>query len=377
MVEDVGADDPVVVEVLAGGLLAGGVVAGVTALVDPALVVDEEVVADVVPAVALDVVGVDRPHRGRRVGVGPVRRRHRVVDEQLRDRRVLPVVLADRLVGAPLGPGDDGRLGHRRLGPYRSWWWSTMTRTPWWWSSCEELDERNGARSAFVPAFLTFAGRRVLGGRWALGGRRRRCRGQAAGAGAVHGVDGQDLDVAGIAGRPNLGGGGAVGPDQLRQDGAALLRSRGRGRRTAPAKAPSSRRRRRGGCRRRPLRCRSIAPRDGRAGTGCRPPPRAREEPPARRRRRPPGRRPSPAPPRRRIGSSACPAAIRIGARTAKAATPATALTRTALRRERERAAGNIRRSLSRHGGGASDSWGTTLRAGGRNGVTARPGPTH
>src|SRR5205823_1920468 len=97
-----GADDAVLVDVLARGLLARPVVAGPAALVDPAPGVDQEVVADVVPAVALHVVGVDRPHRGGGVGIGPVGRRHRVVDEQLGDGGVLLVVFADRLVGAPL-----------------------------------------------------------------------------------------------------------------------------------------------------------------------------------------------------------------------------------------------------------------------------------
>src|SRR6185295_18857861 len=69
VVEDVGADDTVLVEVFPGGFLTGLIVAGPAALVDVSLGVDQEVVADVVPAVALHVVGVDRPDRGRRVGV--------------------------------------------------------------------------------------------------------------------------------------------------------------------------------------------------------------------------------------------------------------------------------------------------------------------
>jgi hypothetical protein len=110
---DLGADDAVAEHVFPGWLLTGGVVPRPAPFVDIALVVDEEVVSDVVPAPALHVIGVDRPHGGRRVFVSPAR--DGVVDEELRDRGVLLVVLADRLVGAPLGPGDDRRLGHRPL----------------------------------------------------------------------------------------------------------------------------------------------------------------------------------------------------------------------------------------------------------------------
>ena len=57
------------------------------------------------------------------------------------------------------------------------------------------------------------------------------------------------------------------------------------------------------------------------------------------------------------------PWAMRMGASTAKAATAATALTRAAAGSRRDGDA-NVMRSLSRHAGGASDSWGTTLRGG-------------
>ena len=109
----VGADDAPPGLVLSGGRLAGAVAAGEAALVDPALLVDEEVVADVVPAVAPGVVGVDRPDGLGRVGV--VVLRHRVVHHELRDRGELGLPLAHPLVGPPPRPGDD--LGLRRCRP--------------------------------------------------------------------------------------------------------------------------------------------------------------------------------------------------------------------------------------------------------------------
>ena len=96
---DVGADDAPAALVLAGGRLARAVGAGEAAFVDPALLVDDEVVPDVVPAVVAGVVGVDRPHGLGRVGV--VVRGHRVVHDQLRDRRELDRPLPHPLVGPP------------------------------------------------------------------------------------------------------------------------------------------------------------------------------------------------------------------------------------------------------------------------------------
>src|SRR5205823_3023095 len=103
----VGSDDAPAGVVLPGGGLAGPVRAGEPALVDPALLVDEEVVADVVPAVGPGVVGVDGPHGLGRVGV--VVGRHRVVDDQLGDRGELGVALAHPFVGPPLPAPDDRR----------------------------------------------------------------------------------------------------------------------------------------------------------------------------------------------------------------------------------------------------------------------------
>ena len=85
-VEGVGSDNAVVVDVLAGGRLARVVLPGPAALVDVPGLVDQEVVTDVVPALILGVVGVDRPHGGRRIGI--VVLGVGVVDDELADRRV-------------------------------------------------------------------------------------------------------------------------------------------------------------------------------------------------------------------------------------------------------------------------------------------------
>ena len=89
--------------------------ASAAALVDAAVGVDQEVVANVVPAVRAHVVGVDRADdRGhvawrvavRRVGVMHEDHAHRVGVARSRP--------AHRLVRPPPGPRDDGRLTRRR-----------------------------------------------------------------------------------------------------------------------------------------------------------------------------------------------------------------------------------------------------------------------
>ena len=89
-------------------------------LVDGAETVDEGVVADVVPAVSLHVVELDRPHdRGRlepRVAVGA----RRVVDEGHPKRiGVLRLGPHDRLVGLPAAPRHDAGKARRRNRPQR------------------------------------------------------------------------------------------------------------------------------------------------------------------------------------------------------------------------------------------------------------------
>ena len=81
----------------------------VAALVDGAEAVDEEVVADVVPAVPLHVVELDRPDDRRRLGRGVAVRARRVVDD--RD----PEVGGERRPGAPdLLVGLPARARHDR-----------------------------------------------------------------------------------------------------------------------------------------------------------------------------------------------------------------------------------------------------------------------
>ena len=81
------------------------------ALVDPAAAVDQQVVADVAPALGDGVVGVDRADVGLRVAEVAVR--GRVVDDQQRGRDeggrplVDAVLEAQRLVGAPGLAADD------------------------------------------------------------------------------------------------------------------------------------------------------------------------------------------------------------------------------------------------------------------------------
>ena len=87
--------------------------AAVTALVDGAEAIDEEVVADVVPAVALHVVELDRPHERRCLrGRVPVRA-GRVVDEREPQRaRVGGSCATNLLVRVPALPWHDrGRTG--------------------------------------------------------------------------------------------------------------------------------------------------------------------------------------------------------------------------------------------------------------------------
>ena len=90
--------------------------AAVTPLPDHAEAVDQEVVADVAPALRLDVIGVDPAQHARHVGGGVVVGRVGVVDETDLDRRAVAgsaaaaVEGSQRLVGAPLGPGAYGGL---------------------------------------------------------------------------------------------------------------------------------------------------------------------------------------------------------------------------------------------------------------------------
>ena len=112
--ERMGADDAEAAAVLAVVALARRVVPRPPSLVDGAPVVDGEVVPDVGEAPADDVVAVHVPHHLRGVlrVVGAVR----VVDDELADRREPPLAGGDRLVGTPLGPGDDRRRGDPRRG---------------------------------------------------------------------------------------------------------------------------------------------------------------------------------------------------------------------------------------------------------------------
>src|SRR5205807_1518107 len=83
---------------------------------------------------------------------------------------------------------------------------------------------RGGVRTPLAAAVATL-GRGAGGGRGGGGGGGRRwdCGGDLAGPGAVDRVDGQDLEVAGVAGRPDLGVGGAVGQDEVGHHRAAAL----------------------------------------------------------------------------------------------------------------------------------------------------------
>ena len=258
VVEDVGADDTVVVEVFAGGLLAGRVVAGPAALVDTPLGVDQEVVTDVVPAVALHVVGVDRPHRGGRVGVLAFRGRDRVVHEQLGDRGVLLVVLADRLVGAPPGPGDDRRAGRPSPWASRVVVVDDRSSSSSWWTTVRRRQARGPRR------------RRTGGSR----PRRRRPGRQWRGAGcaAPGACRWQRSRRCGRRPSPAPGRGWRPWPGSTRTGSDRRHRLRGRGRRAWPARAPRRGRGRPGGCRRRRPRSPPSERRGATAGRGCRPP---------------------------------------------------------------------------------------------------------
>src|SRR5213080_5328132 len=110
-----GAGDSVSGRVLAGGRLTGGVGAGIATLVDIPRLVDQEVVANVAPALGDRVVVVDRADRRSRIRV--VVLRVRVVDDQLLDRTeggrpdlLAGRVVAERLVGPPVDSRRDLRL---------------------------------------------------------------------------------------------------------------------------------------------------------------------------------------------------------------------------------------------------------------------------
>ena len=83
----------------------------VAALEDLAVLVDEEVVADVVPAVALHVVELDRPHDRGRLGLSSTSSTPAVWWTIARwiAVRVVRRRAADRLVGVPVGARDDRR----------------------------------------------------------------------------------------------------------------------------------------------------------------------------------------------------------------------------------------------------------------------------
>ena len=87
----------------------------VAALIDLPEPVDEGVVADVVPAVAVDLVELDRAHHGRRlVGCVVVRAGGVMDDRELERVGVQRLGLADRLVRLPAAPRNDcGSTGHR------------------------------------------------------------------------------------------------------------------------------------------------------------------------------------------------------------------------------------------------------------------------
>ena len=81
----------------------------VAPFVHGAVAVDEEVVADVVPAVRLHVVHLDAPHDRGRLGGRVVVRSGGVMDDGEPHRGgVLGSVSANCLVGAPAAPRDDG-----------------------------------------------------------------------------------------------------------------------------------------------------------------------------------------------------------------------------------------------------------------------------
>ena len=94
--------------------------ASVAALVDRPEAVDERVVADVVPAVPLHVVQLDRPHDRGCLEPRVVVRPGRVVDERHPQAvRVHRLLLADRLVGQPAAPRHDLRDPGGRNRPQR------------------------------------------------------------------------------------------------------------------------------------------------------------------------------------------------------------------------------------------------------------------
>ena len=90
-------------------------------LVDDPESVDERVVPDVVPPVALDVVELDRADDRRTVLAAVVVRSRRVMDDgEAERRRGHGVVTAQCLVGLPALARDHDRLGGARLLPHRN-----------------------------------------------------------------------------------------------------------------------------------------------------------------------------------------------------------------------------------------------------------------
>ena len=105
--------------------------AAVAALPDLPEAIDEVVVANVVPAVRLHVVGVDRAQDRRHLGLGVVVRRVRVVHEDhVHGAGVQRVRPSQALVCAPLGARVDDGHRRRRAGRRASWARAAGPRLP-------------------------------------------------------------------------------------------------------------------------------------------------------------------------------------------------------------------------------------------------------
>ena len=99
--------------------ITGLVDPAVTAFEDLAVLVDEKVVADVVPAVPLHVVELDRANDRGRLRLRVRVRARRVVDDRVVDGvGVVRRSATDRLVRVPARTGDDRRRA-REIGPLR------------------------------------------------------------------------------------------------------------------------------------------------------------------------------------------------------------------------------------------------------------------
>ncbi len=87
--------------------------AAVAPLVDGAEAIDEEIVAEIVEARALDMVVVDGAHDGRRLAAGVAVAAGRVVDEGHLHRGSVGIGPTQRLIGPPVGSAHDCRLAGR------------------------------------------------------------------------------------------------------------------------------------------------------------------------------------------------------------------------------------------------------------------------